>query len=42
MHLARVDVHLGREWLYNLGPTLSHSYKVNDLKFMHEGKRVRL
>ena len=38
MHLARADIYLGREWLYNLGPTLSRSYQDNSLEFTHEGK----
>ena len=42
MHLARADIYLGREWLYNLGPTLSRSYQDNSLEFVHEGKKVRL
>ena len=27
MHLARADIYIGREWLYNLGPSLSRSYQ---------------
>ena len=42
MHLARADIYLGREWLYNLGPPLSCSYHDNSLEFSHEDKRVRL
>ena len=42
MHLARADIYLGREWLYNLGPTLHRSYQDNSLEFMHEGRVVRL
>ena len=42
MHLARADIYLGREWLYNLGPSLSRSYQDNSLEFTHEGQRVRL
>ena len=42
MHLACTDIYLGREWLYNLRPTLSHSYQDNSLEFTHEGKKVRL
>ena len=26
MYLARANIYLGREWLYNLGPSLSCSY----------------
>ena len=42
MHLAQADIYLGREWLYNLGPSLSCSYQDNSLEFTHEGRRVRL
>ena len=42
MHLARADIiHPGTKWLYNLGPSLSHS-QDNSLEFIHEGRRVRL
>ena len=42
MHLARANVYLGREWLYNLGPTLSCSYQDNSLEFLHEGRQIML
>ena len=32
IHLARVEVYLGREWLYNLGPNVSHSYQDKTYK----------
>ena len=42
MHLARAYIYLGREWLYNMGPTLCHSYQDNSLEFMHDGRLERL
>ena len=42
MHLARVDIYLGREWLYNLDPTLHRSYQDNSLEFINEGRVMRL
>ena len=33
MNMTRVDVILGREWLYGLGSTLSHSYVHNTISF---------
>ena len=42
MHLDRAHMYLGREWLYNLGSSLSRSYQDNSLKFSHEGRQVSL
>ena len=42
MHLTRANIYLGREWLYNLGPSLSCIYQENSLEFIHEDRRVRL
>ena len=42
MHITRVDVILGQEWLYNLGPSLPRSYIDNSLEFEANGLKMRL
>ena len=37
MHLDRIDVVLGRKWLYGLGNTLQRSYLNNSITFEKHG-----
>ena len=42
MHLARANIYLGKESLYNLGLSLNHNNQDNSLEFSHEDRQVKV